>query len=135
FFPIDAETCRYLTFTGRDAQRVALVEAYARAQGLWRDESSPEPVFTDTLGLDMGPVEPALAGPKRPQDRVALSSAAAEFEKALKDGFAHPSPASAPVSGLEGPNAKSTLDDGDVVIAAITSCTNTSNPAVLFAAG
>ncbi len=135
FFPIDKEVCRYLTFTGRDPDRVALVEAYAKAQGLWRDAASPEPVFTDTLSLDLADVEPSLAGPKRPQDRVALVNAAKEFDKALADGFTHPKPASAPVEGLSGPGAKSTLDDGDVVIAAITSCTNTSNPAVLFAAG
>ncbi|MHB1204850.1 MAG: aconitate hydratase AcnA [Rhodospirillaceae bacterium] len=135
FFPIDKETCRYLTFTGRMPERVALVEAYARAQGLWRDDASPEPEYTDTLTLDMGTVEPSLAGPKRPQDRVALSAASVEFEKALKEGFAHPSVVSSPVEGLAGAGAKSTLEDGDVVIAAITSCTNTSNPAVLFAAG
>ena len=135
FFPIDKETCRYLSFTGRDPQRVALVEAYARAQGLWRDEGTPDPVFTDTLELDLGNVEPSLAGPKRPQDRVPLSVASKEFDKALKDGFAHPSPVSSPITGLTGPGAKDTLEDGDVAIAAITSCTNTSNPSVLFAAG
>ena len=135
FFPIDKETCRYLEFTGRDAARVALVEAYAKAQGMWRDESTPDPVFTDTLALDLGSVEPSLAGPKRPQDRVTLASASSEFAKALKDGFSHASPASAPISGLSGPTAKSTLNDGDVTLAAITSCTNTSNPSVLFAAG
>jgi aconitate hydratase len=135
FFPIDKETCRYLAFTGRDPQRVALVEAYAKAQGLWRDESTPDPVFTGTLSLDIGDVEPSLAGPKRPQDRVALTAAAAEFAKALKEGFGHAVPASADVAGLSGPGAKAKLEDGDVVIAAITSCTNTSNPSVLFAAG
>ncbi len=135
FFPIDAETCRFLAFSGRDPQRVALVEQYAKAQGMWRDESTPDPVFTDTLSLDMSTVEPSLAGPKRPQDRVTLSSAASEFAKALKEGFSHPMPASCDVAGLAGPGAKAKLDDGDVVIAAITSCTNTSNPSVLFAAG
>ncbi len=135
FFPIDAETCRFLAFSGRDPQRVALVEEYAKAQGMWRDENTPDPVFTDTLSLDMSTVEPSLAGPKRPQDRVTLSSASSEFEKALKDGFNHPTPASHDVAGLEGPGAKQKLEDGDVVIAAITSCTNTSNPSVLFAAG
>ena len=135
FFPIDKETLRYLSFTGRDPQRVALVEAYAKAQGLWRDESTPDPVFTDTLELDLSSVEPSLAGPKRPQDRVPLSVASKEFEKALKDGFNHASVASAAVEGLSGPGAKTTLEDGDVAIAAITSCTNTSNPSVLFAAG
>ncbi len=135
FFPIDAETCRFLSFSGRDPARVALVEAYAKAQGMWRDESTPDPVFTDTLSLDMSTVEPSLAGPKRPQDRVTLSSASAEFAKALKEGFNHPMPASSDVADLKGPGAKSKLEDGDVVIAAITSCTNTSNPSVLFAAG
>jgi len=135
FFPIDKETCRYLDFTGRDPARVALVEAYAKAQGMWRDETTPDPVFTDTLSLDLGSVEPSLAGPKRPQDRVSLSAATAEFMKALKDGFNHAAPASAPVAGLSGPGAKDTLEDGDVALAAITSCTNTSNPSVLFAAG
>jgi len=135
FFPIDKEVCRYLTFTGRDPQRVALVEAYAKAQGMWHDENTPEPVFTDTLSLDLGTVEPSLAGPKRPQDRVALSAAAVEFEKALKDAFAHPAPVLSDVADLKGPGAKDKLEDGDVVIAAITSCTNTSNPSVLFAAG
>jgi aconitate hydratase len=135
FFPIDAETCRFLAFSGRDPQRVALVEQYAKAQGMWRDESTPDPVFTDTLSLDMSTVEPSLAGPKRPQDRVTLSSASAEFAKALKDGFNHPMPVSSDVAGLAGPGAKAKLEDGDVVIAAITSCTNTSNPSVLFAAG
>jgi aconitate hydratase len=135
FFPIDKEVIRYLSFTGRDPQRVALVEAYAKAQGLWHDENSPDPVFTDTLALDLTSVEPSLAGPKRPQDRVPLAAAAVEFDKALKDGFNHPEVVSSPVTGLTGPGAKTTLEDGDVAIAAITSCTNTSNPSVLFAAG
>jgi aconitate hydratase len=135
FFPIDKETIRYLDFTGRDAARVALVEAYAKAQGMWRDESTPDPVFTDTLSLDLASVEPSLAGPKRPQDRVTLAKASSEFATALKDGFSHPTPVSAPVTGLTGPSAKDTLNDGDVTLAAITSCTNTSNPSVLFAAG
>jgi aconitate hydratase len=111
------------------------VEQYAKAQGMWRDESTPDPVFTDTLSLDLSTVEPSLAGPKRPQDRVTLAKAASEFDKALKEGFSHATPASADVAGLSGPNAKPKLEDGDVVIAAITSCTNTSNPSVLFAAG
>jgi len=135
FFPIDKEVIRYLTFTGRDPQRVALVEAYAKAQGMWREDSTPDPVFTDTLSLDLSTVEPSLAGPKRPQDRVALSAATVEFNKALKDTFAHAEPASCAVENLTGPGAKTTLEDGDVAIAAITSCTNTSNPSVLFAAG
>ena len=135
FFPIDKEVIRYLTFTGRDPARVALVEAYAKAQGMWHDETTPDPAFTDTLELDLSSVEPSLAGPKRPQDRVSLSTASKEFDKALKDGFSHATPASSPIAGLTGPGAKTTLEDGDVAIAAITSCTNTSNPSVLFAAG
>ncbi len=132
FFPIDAETISFLNFTGRDPSRVKLVEAYAKAQGMWRDANSPDPVFTDTLELDMGTVEPSLAGPKRPQDKVALSSAKQGFEKVLPELLG-------PKNAKDGvPVAASggyTLKNGDVVIAAITSCTNTSNPAVLIAAG
>jgi aconitate hydratase len=148
FFPISQATLDYLTFTARDPERVALVEAYAKAQGMWRDSTTHDPVYTDTLELDLGSVEPSLAGPKRPQDRVALSQAAAAFETYLTaERGVHGSDAAAdmeeegggsvpdldravPVSGT-----KHTLDDGDVVIAAITSCTNTSNPGVLVAAG
>ncbi len=131
-FPVDEETIRYLTFTSRDPERVALVEAYAKAQGMWRDANTPDPVFTDTLELNLADVEPSLAGPKRPQDRVALSGVKASAEKALADmgtGEAQP------LAGLSGGNGDETLDPADVVIAAITSCTNTSNPAVLVAAG
>ena len=124
FFPIDAETLRYLEFTGRDPARVALVEAYAKAQGMWRDADTPDPLFTDTLELDLGDVVPSIAGPKRPQDRIALTDASSEF-LALE-----PQQRAQPVAGEDW-----TLDDGDVVIASITSCTNTSNPAVLVAAG
>jgi aconitate hydratase len=131
FFPVDKETINYLRFTGRDPQRVALVEAYAKAQGLWRDASTPDPVFTDTLELDIGSVEPSLAGPKRPQDRVPLTGAKAGFEKALPE-LLGPKAAKGPVK-VNGANYE--LRHGDVVIAAITSCTNTSNPAVLVAAG
>jgi aconitate hydratase len=130
-FPIDAETINYLKFTGRDAERVALVEAYAKAQGMWRDNDSPEPVFSDTLQLDLATVEPSLAGPSRPQDRVALSQAAPAFDGALANVFGQKGGArKAAVAG-----ADYTLADGHVVIAAITSCTNTSNPSVLVAAG
>nr|WP_211105352.1 aconitate hydratase AcnA [Azospirillum brasilense] len=130
-FPIDAETIRYLTFTGRDADRVAMVEAYARAQGMWRDAGTPDPVFTDSLELDMTTVEPSLAGPKRPQDRVPLSQAAQSFGTDLVGTFkAEDADRSVPVKGCG-----YSLDQGAVVIAAITSCTNTSNPAVLVAAG
>jgi aconitate hydratase len=131
FFPIDAETIRYLKATGRGAARVALVEAYAKKQGLWRTAKTPDPVFTDTLELDVATVEPSLAGPKRPQDRVPLSRAAAEFRSALKDGFAVGDPDKrVPVAG-----ANYGIGHGDVVIAAITSCTNTSNPSVMLGAG
>ncbi|MFO0996088.1 MAG: aconitate hydratase AcnA [Alphaproteobacteria bacterium] len=134
-FPIDAETVRFLAFTGRDASRVKLVEAYAKAQGMWRDASSPDPIFSDTLELDLATVEPSLAGPKRPQDRMPLSKAVASFASALSEargaaGGAAGGSRSAPVDG-----AGYKLEDGAVVIAAITSCTNTSNPSVLIAAG
>ncbi|MEQ9606986.1 MAG: aconitate hydratase AcnA [Kiloniellaceae bacterium] len=126
-FPIDEETIRYLTFTSRDPERVALVEAYAKAQGMWRDANTPDPVFTDTLELDLGSIEPCLAGPKRPQDRVLLSAVKASAEKALTDMGSGPS--------TPAPGTDYSIDPADVVIAAITSCTNTSNPAVLVAAG
>ncbi len=130
-FPIDAETINYLRFTGRDAERVALVEAYAKAQGMWRDSDSPEPVFSDTLQLDLATVESSLAGPSRPQDRVALSEAATAFDGALANVFGQKGGArKAAVAGTD-----YALADGHVVIAAITSCTNTSNPSVLVAAG
>jgi len=135
FFPIDKETCRYLKFTGRDQDRVALVESYAKAQGMWRDKETADPEFSDVIKLDLGVVEPSLAGPKRPQDRISLASAKEAFSEALKDQFGHDGPTFAKVRGLNGPGAKDELGDGDVVIAAITSCTNTSNPSVLFAAG
>ena len=128
FFPIDAETINYLRGTGRDSDAVALVEAYAKAQGMWRDQSAADPVFTDTLDLDISTVEPSLAGPRRPQDRVPLSDVAAAFEKALPSW--EESRKEVPVAGTD-----YTLRDGDVAIAAITSCTNTSNPSVLVAAG
>ncbi len=132
FFPVDEETLRYLRFTGRDEDRIALVEAYAKAQGMWRDADTPDPVFTDSLELDLGTVEPSLAGPKRPQDKILLSKAAQAFnEDALKEFTGTPGRSvSVPVK-----DANYQLSDGDVVIAAITSCTNTSNPSVLVAAG
>jgi aconitate hydratase len=137
-FPIDAETVRYLAFTGRDADRVKLVEAYAKAQGMWRDASTPDPIFSDTLELDLATVEPSLAGPKRPQDRVPLSQAVKSFESALSEARGAPGGSGSKTSGnrsapVEG--AGYSLEDGAVVIAAITSCTNTSNPSVLIAAG
>jgi aconitate hydratase len=129
FFPVDDETLRYLSFTSRDAERVALVEAYAKEQGLWRDADN-EPEFSDTLTLELGSVEPCLAGPKRPQDRIALSAASASFAVSLPTLSGRDYSKSAAVAG-----ANYDLDDGDVVIAAITSCTNTSNPSVLVGAG
>ncbi|HBS36651.1 MAG TPA: aconitate hydratase, partial [Parvularcula sp.] len=132
FFPVTAETLRYLKATGRAADRVALVEAYAKEQGLWRDASTPEPKFTDTLELDLGSVAPSLAGPKRPQDRVLLKDAPASFAAALEKEYGQPGALDkrAAVAG-----EKFDVGNGDVVIAAITSCTNTSNPSVLIAAG
>lgn len=132
FFPIDQETLNYLAFTGRDPQRVALVEAYAKAQGMWRDASTPDPEFTDTLSLDISSVEPSLAGPKRPQDRVPLSNAASAFNQELSGTFGKGADADQRVA-VDG--ADYDLGHGDVVIAAITSCTNTSNPSVMVAAG
>ncbi|MFM1959840.1 MAG: aconitate hydratase AcnA [Pseudomonadota bacterium] len=131
FFPITQATVDYLRATGRDPARVDLVEAYAKAQGLWSEPGDPEPVFTDTLELDLGTVQPSLAGPKRPQDRVLLSDAASEFRAALGKEFGRE--AGAPRAAVKGESYD--LGDGDVVIAAITSCTNTSNPSVLIAAG
>ena len=133
FFPIDAETIAYLDFTGRDPERIALVEAYARTQGLWRDAETPDPVFTDRLELDISTVEPSLAGPKRPQDRVALSTAASAFDAVMTNGFAKPTDWRGSRAAVEGEAYD--LGEGDVVIAAITSCTNTSNPTVMLAAG
>lgn len=124
FFPIDEETLNYLRFTGRDEHRVKVVEEYAKAQGMWRDASTPDPEFTTTLHLDLGDVVPAISGPKRPQDRIALTDASSAFETLV------PEHKSVPVKDTD-----YTLDNGDVVIAAITSCTNTSNPAVMVAAG
>jgi len=130
FFPIDRETITYLKLTGRSAETVALVEAYAKAQGMWRDASTPEPRYTDTLALDLDTVEASLAGPKRPQDRVALRAIKKAFDDALQLGGGANAAARVKVDG-----ASYTLGHGDVVIAAITSCTNTSNPAVMLGAG
>jgi aconitate hydratase len=129
FFPVDAEAIRYLAFTGRDPDRVALVEAYAKAQGMWRDKDTPDPVFTETLELDLATVESSLAGPKRPQDRISLSGAPAAARKALEEGGADLAKRH-PVTG-----ADYEMRHADIVIAAITSCTNTSNPSVLVGAG
>ncbi len=131
FFPVSQPTINYLAETGRTKERVALVEAYARAQGLWLDPSV-EPVFTDTLELALDSVLPSLAGPKRPQDRVLLSDAATAFTSALQGEFGKAGDEAKRVQ-VEGSDF--TVGHGDVVIAAITSCTNTSNPSVLIAAG
>jgi aconitate hydratase len=181
-FPIDAETLRYLELSGRSREQIARVEAYARTQGLWHEEHSEEPTFSDTIELDLGTVEPSLAGPKRPQDRVALSDAQMAFRRALDDYLpsdgeqvdphdeaeaesfpasdppANGAPGHEPAAPVESPQpsrqpaatafdprrspvvvkgdgASFELDHGHVVIAAITSCTNTSNPSVMIGAG
>ena len=132
FFPIDDDTIRYLRDTGRPAERVALVLAYAKAQGLYRTKTTPDPVFTDVLKLELGSVEPSLAGPKRPQDRVPLKEVKSGFAQAMDQEFGKGAEMDkrVPVEGRQ-----HTLGHGDVVIAAITSCTNTSNPSVMIAAG
>ena len=132
FFPVDKETLTYMTATGRDDKRVALVEAYSRAQGMYRPEYEADPIFTDTLHLDMASVVPAISGPKRPQDRVILTEAKTAFTEAMGKEFnkANEMAKSAPVEGED-----YRITNGDVVIAAITSCTNTSNPSVMLGAG
>ncbi|MGC1303795.1 MAG: aconitate hydratase AcnA [Caulobacteraceae bacterium] len=136
FFPVSQATLNYLSETGRTPERVALVEAYAKEQGMWVDADSPEPVFSDTLELDLSTVQPSLAGPKRPQDRVLLADAAAAFKDQLANDFgkAGHEDHRVPVKVEEGKEGFD-VGHGDVVIAAITSCTNTSNPSVLIAAG
>ncbi|UNC13292.1 MULTISPECIES: aconitate hydratase AcnA [Acidiphilium] len=131
FFPVDGITLDYMRLSGRDEHRIKLVEAYAKAQGLWREGA--DPVFSDTLELDLSTVEPSLAGPKRPQDRVALSQASSAFEAELTKGLGVPADKAGVTAEVKGKNFS--LTHGDVVIAAITSCTNTSNPSVLIAAG
>jgi len=128
FFPVDAETLSYLRFTGRSAERLALVEAYSKLQGLFRTDETPDPMYTDRLELDLGKVEPTLAGPKRPQDRVPLRQAKASFAKAVEG---------TPEKHVEVRNNGDhfELSNGSVVIAAITSCTNTSNPSLMLGAG
>ncbi len=158
FFPVDAETLKYLRLSGRSEHQVALVEAYTKAQGLFRTDATPDPVFTDTIELDLGTVVPSMAGPKRPQDRIPLTTSKAAYQTALAEekarvaaaangGKTPGSPAAAMVSeggtGTLVENAVACthrgesfqLKDGAVVLAAITSCTNTSNPSVMLAAG
>ncbi|WP_422049695.1 aconitate hydratase AcnA [Shimia sp.] len=129
FFPIDGETLRYLTNTGRDQDRIALVEAYAKENGFWRDENYA-PIYTDTLHLDMGTIVPAISGPKRPQDYIALSDGKTAFRREMEETFKRPMGKEVAVAG-EG----YTMESGKVVIASITSCTNTSNPYVMIGAG
>jgi aconitate hydratase len=124
-FPIDQVTLDYLAFTGRSADKLALVETYAKAQGLWHEAGGTEPVYSETVELDLATVVPSLAGPRRPQDRVSLPATRSAFRDALGRD----------VQTFAGIEAAETLSDGAVVVAAITSCTNTSNPAVLVAAG
>ena len=126
FFPVDAETLAYLSFTNRDASLVELVEAYTKEQGLFRTDATPDPVYADTVDLDLATVTPSMAGPKRPQDRVNLPDVKKNFEAAF--GGAH-KPVAIDMNG------GAMLDNGSVVIAAITSCTNTSNPSVMLGAG
>ena len=130
FFGIDEKTIEYLRLTGREENQIALTEAYAKAQGLWRYADAVDPVFTDTLSLDMGTVVPSLAGPKRPQDKVILTQVDDVFNADLSAVYNHASAKRVAVAGKD-----HDIGDGDVVIAAITSCTNTSNPSVLVAAG
>ncbi len=129
FFPIDNETLRYLRVTGRDEDRIALVEAYAKENGFWRG-ADYDPVYTDTLHLDMGTIVPAISGPKRPQDYVSLDNAKAAFAKEMEETFKRPMGKEVAVDGED-----YTMESGKVVIASITSCTNTSNPYVMIGAG
>jgi aconitate hydratase len=129
YFPIDQETLRYLRGTGRDEERIALVEAYAKANGMWRD-ADYAPIYTDTLTLDMGTIVPAISGPKRPQDFLPLDTAKKGFAHEMEATFKRPMGVEVPVAGRD-----FTMHSGKVVIASITSCTNTSNPSVMIAAG
>ncbi|MGN6467958.1 MAG: aconitate hydratase AcnA [Rhizobiaceae bacterium] len=132
FFPVDDETVKYLTMTSRTEERIALVKAYCEAQGLWRHDGIADPVFTDTLELDLGDVVPSMAGPKRPEGRVSLGDVPQAFEKAMDTEYRKAAEISKRYA-VEGEGYD--LGHGDVVIAAITSCTNTSNPSVLIGAG
>jgi len=132
-FPIDGETIRYMKLSGRDDAQCDLVETYAKTQGLWREDGQPDALYTDVLELDLGDVEPSIAGPKRPQDRIALSSAAESYEKILADTVANRDEGGSAVAKLDGADVE--INDGSILIASITSCTNTSNPAVMLAAG
>jgi aconitate hydratase len=133
FFPIDEKTIEYLKFSGREDKTVALVEAYAKEQGLWAKANEADPVFTSIVELNLHSVEPAISGPKRPQDRINLKDAAAAFETVTKNVYNYPADALSKEYNVEGADYK--MKNGNVVVAAITSCTNTSNPSVLIAAG
>ncbi|WP_126428172.1 aconitate hydratase AcnA [Brevibacillus marinus] len=141
FFPVDAETLNYLRQTGRSEELIQLVEAYTKAQGLFRTDDTPDPVFSETLELDLSTVVPSLAGPRRPQDRVELTAMKETFQNSLrapidKGGFGLPEEKIAAQAEVVHPNGeKSVLKTGSIVIAAITSCTNTSNPSVMLGAG
>ncbi|MDK1029272.1 MAG: aconitate hydratase AcnA [Anaerolineae bacterium] len=140
FFPVDSETIRYMHFTGRSDEVIERTEAYMRAQGLFRDENTPDPDFSDTLELDLRSVEPSLAGPKRPQDRVALSEMKETFQQVLRAplnerGFELGPEALARKGTVSTNGGSLEIGHGTIVIAAITSCTNTSNPSILMAAG
>jgi aconitate hydratase len=132
-FPIDGETIRYLKLSGRDDAQCDLIEAYAKEQGIWREDGQPDALYTDVLELDLGDVEPSIAGPKRPQDRIALSAAASSYKKILSDTVAKRETGGSGIANLDGEDV--VINDGSILIAAITSCTNTSNPAVMLAAG
>jgi aconitate hydratase len=132
-FPIDGETIRYMKLSGRDDAQCELVEAYARAQGMWREDGQPDALYTDVLELDLGDVEPSIAGPKRPQDRIALSKAASSYARILADTAEDRDAGGSGTATLDGEDVE--IKDGAILIAAITSCTNTSNPAVMLAAG
>ena len=132
FFPVDRETLNYMNTTGRDEHRIELVEAYCRAQGMWRDKGAADPVFTDILELDMGDVVPSMAGPKRPEGRIPLENIGSGFATSLANEYKKTTGQTTRYA-VEGEDYD--LGHGDVVIAAITSCTNTSNPSVLIAAG
>jgi aconitate hydratase len=133
-FPIDRETIRYLQLTGREAGQVALIEAYAREQGLWREDGQPDPLYTDVLTLDLGTVQPSLAGPRRPQDRIPLAGLAASYGKIEAEQVADGKTGASPVK-ITHKGQTFELRNGAVLIAAITSCTNTSNPYVMVGAG
>jgi len=132
-FPIDGETIRYLELSGRDKEQCALIEAYAKEQGMWRHDGEPDALYSDTLELDMGSVEPCIAGPKRPQDRIALTAASEAYAGILESTIADRADGGNGVANIDGTDAE--IRDGAILIAAITSCTNTSNPAVMLAAG